>query len=141
MKEADYRDAAPSTSASWGFLYERDGISSIRIWRTGPVVAIVNETLARRYFPEGSDPIGQRLRLSSRLLAEIVGIVWCREARRFRQQSTSTVYASYLQLPEVNEPGSADGFGSGRHDWRRKEPSCWGLFSSPTITSPDKYCR
>src|SRR5260370_41014324 len=66
-----------------------------------PVVAIINETFARRYWPDGSDPVGQRLRFSARLVWEIVGIVGDGKHSCLDKQATPTVYISYLQTPEM----------------------------------------
>jgi predicted permease len=59
-----------------------------------PQVALVNETLARRYF-EGEDPVGKR----ARPIGEIVGVV-----SDFRQEGLDTepepeMYLSYKQVP------------------------------------------
>src|SRR5260370_3871832 len=66
-----------------------------------PVVAIINETFVKRYWPDGSDPVGQRLRFSARLVAEIVGTVGDVKHSGLDKPSTPTVYTSYLQIPEM----------------------------------------
>ncbi len=71
---ADYRDITPSFLATMGIplrsgraFTERDKADSSR-------VALINETLARRYFG-GQDPIGRRIRPGNAQPREIVGVV------------------------------------------------------------------
>ncbi|HEU4888690.1 MAG TPA: ABC transporter permease [Thermoanaerobaculia bacterium] len=65
-----------------------------------PRVAIVNETLARRYFP-GTDPIGKRLYISSgsEEWREIVGVAGDVKQYGLDAESKPQVYEPYLQEP------------------------------------------
>ncbi|MBO0859293.1 MAG: ABC transporter permease [Chloracidobacterium sp.] len=62
----------------------------------GSHVAIINETLARRYFP-GEDPIGKRFKFggpqSENIWFEIVGVVGDLRRQRLEKQDVSEIYA------------------------------------------------
>jgi putative ABC transport system permease protein len=65
-----------------------------------PAVIVVNQTLARRYFP-GENPIGQHLildSLSSRV-AEIVGVSGDVKQEKIVGEEWPTIYNAYTQLP------------------------------------------
>jgi putative ABC transport system permease protein len=70
-----------------------------------PRVAIIDQSLARLYWPAGvagpRDPIGQRLRFGNNLF-EIVGIVGAVRNTGFDQQPRPTIYVSYRQEPEAH---------------------------------------
>ncbi len=59
-------------------------------------VAIVNETLARRFLA-GSEPVGQRLRLEDGTLAEIVGMIADIRATGRRDAEPPVIYVPYRQ--------------------------------------------
>jgi putative ABC transport system permease protein len=59
-------------------------------------VAIINDALARRYFPS-SVPIGQRVRLGKRSVLEIVGVVRNTKYVSLREQDHPTIYVNALQ--------------------------------------------
>ncbi|HKQ76172.1 MAG TPA: ABC transporter permease [Blastocatellia bacterium] len=66
-----------------------------------PAVAIINETLARRYFA-GEDPIGKRLSivyLSQRVALEIVGVANDMKQGELGAPVIPQIYAPYLQRP------------------------------------------
>jgi putative ABC transport system permease protein len=69
-----------------------------------PKVALVNEALARRYFP-GEDPLGKRLLLyntyakSEPAAYEVVGVVGDIRHRGLNVPATPEYYVSYLQMP------------------------------------------
>ena len=68
----------------------------------GAFVAIVNETLARRFFPD-RNPIGQRLRLPSlNQTAEIVGVVGDVKQFDLRDPETPQIWGALAQNPFVN---------------------------------------
>ena len=67
--------------------------------RTAPPVAIVNETLARKYFP-GVGALGQRLRIHQRPVAvEIVGLVKDATYESIREVTPPTVFMPATQAP------------------------------------------
>src|SRR5205823_3729369 len=66
-----------------------------------PWVAVINETLARRYWP-GRNPIGQRVILDivpEEQPREIVGIVGDTPLGRMDHAASPVIYASQLQQP------------------------------------------
>jgi putative ABC transport system permease protein len=66
-----------------------------------PGVAIINETLARRYFPDGS-PIGRKIvlgYLGRRLVREIVGVSTDIKQEELGSQTKPEVYVPYQQVP------------------------------------------
>jgi putative ABC transport system permease protein len=65
-----------------------------------PRVVIIDEQLARLHWPDGSDPIGQRLRLGPNTW-EIVGIAGSVKDAGLDKQAASTLYVPYLQSPEM----------------------------------------
>ena len=76
------------------YFTERDNVDSTR-------VAIINETLANRYFPN-ENPIGKRISLvifDEPVLREIVGVVGDVRHSTLDEESGSEVYDSYLQAP------------------------------------------
>src|SRR5262249_50879574 len=64
-----------------------------------PRVAIINETLARQYFPNG-DPLGQRIAImwEGSNTREIVGIIRDIHDRGLPAKSVATVYVPYGQF-------------------------------------------
>jgi putative ABC transport system permease protein len=80
---------------------------------SGTWVAIINETMARRFWP-GEDPIGKRLTLSvvsGEQPREIVGVVRDIPTRRDRAEPLPVIYASYLQQSPAYRGPSANMFG------------------------------
>ena len=66
--------------------------------RTAPRVVVINEALARQYFPN-EPSIGKRLSWHDTEV-EIVGVVKNAKYHSLRQEPQPTVYDSYLQYPE-----------------------------------------
>jgi predicted permease len=65
--------------------------------RTGtPAVAVVNETLARRFWP-GQHPIGKRLSYAGDADIQVVGLVKDHRARTPAEQPRPAIYVPYLQ--------------------------------------------
>jgi len=80
--------------------------------QSAPWVVVINETFARRYFPN-EDPIGQQLRLrydpypvDEERPRQIVGIVGDVKHFGLGEETPAFMYASYLQQPGVF-PGGA----------------------------------
>jgi putative ABC transport system permease protein len=65
-----------------------------------PLVALISESLARRYWPDGSNPIGQHLKFGGNRTWEIVGLVGDVKHSGLDRQITPAVFISYLQSPE-----------------------------------------
>ena len=65
-----------------------------------PPVIVVNQTLARRFWPQGN-PIGGRLVVDANLgrVAEIVGVVGDVKPERIESEDWPTIYSSYRQSP------------------------------------------
>jgi len=63
-----------------------------------PTVLIVNQTLARRFWPQGN-PVGGRLLLPNGRTAEIVGVVGDVKPDRIEGEEWPTLYGPYSQLP------------------------------------------
>jgi len=97
----DYRSVSPEYFRVLGIpllkgRYLTEGDKADR-----PLVAVINENLARRYWPNGDNPIGQRLRFSGNRLWEIVGIVGDVKHSGLDKQVTPSIFLSYLQTPEA----------------------------------------
>ncbi len=76
-------------------LTERDN-------RDAPKVMLVNETLARRFFPN-EDAIGKRVALgvAPNFITEIVGVVGNVKHRSLATENDPECYLSFLQVPDV----------------------------------------
>jgi putative ABC transport system permease protein len=98
---ADYRDASPDYFRAMGIPLLKGRAFTDQDKADRPMVVIINETLARRYWPDGLNPIGQRLRLGPRFIPEIVGIVGDVKNSALNQQTAPAMYTSYLQIPEM----------------------------------------
>src|SRR5262249_49954312 len=110
---ADYFRALGAPLVRGRFFTEGDDLDS-------PRVVLIDETLARRYWPK-SDPIGHRLKFGGRNLnrpwVTIAGIVGNIKTDGFDQPDQPHIYLSYLQSPgytmaiylrsEVNPAGLA----------------------------------
>jgi predicted permease len=90
---ADYRDVSPAYFHTMGIpliegrtFADQDNISS-------PRVVIIDETLARRFFPN-QDPVGEHLQVpdATRPEREIVGVVGAVRDTGFDQQPRPTIY-------------------------------------------------
>ncbi|MGB8508626.1 MAG: ABC transporter permease, partial [Pyrinomonadaceae bacterium] len=85
--------------------------------KEAPKVLVVNETLARKYFP-GEDPIGKRISvtIAENMTGEIVGVVGDVKHRGLDKEAGPECYVTYLQVPvpymtlvartESNDPAS-----------------------------------
>jgi len=111
---ADYRDGSPDYFRTMGIPLRKGRYFTDQDRADRPTVVIINETLARRYWPDGTDPIGHRLRVG-RFSLEIVGIVGDVKDAALSKQSAPAIYSSYLQISEpkmslvVRTPGDPAG--------------------------------
>ncbi|HKY06389.1 MAG TPA: ABC transporter permease, partial [Blastocatellia bacterium] len=72
-------------------MTEQDTLSS-------PHVVVINEALARRYFPD-EDPIGKRLVMEDEPVREIIGVVKDVRQRGLDEELYPVQYVSFLQSP------------------------------------------
>jgi putative ABC transport system permease protein len=98
---ADYRDASPDYFRAMGIPLRQGRVFTDQDKADRPLAVIINETLARRYFADGLNPLGQRLRLGSRFIPEIVGIVGDVKDSSLNRETAPAMYTSYLQSPEM----------------------------------------
>ena len=70
---------------------------------TAPAVVVINQTLARRFFP-GQSPLGKRLRMedSPTVWREIVGVAADVRQRNLDEDSAPIVYRPWDQAPQSN---------------------------------------
>jgi putative ABC transport system permease protein len=67
----------------------------------GPPVVLINETMARRFFPD-EDPIGKRLEISGPTYTrEIVGVVGDVKQEDLRRATAPQVYEAFAQKPRT----------------------------------------
>src|SRR5260370_10008389 len=98
---ADYRDITPNYFATMGIPLIKGRIFSQQDNLHRPRVVVIDETLARRFFPN-EDPIGKHLQVPdpTRPAREIVGIVGGVRDTGFDQQPRPTIYFPSLQSPD-----------------------------------------
>jgi hypothetical protein len=66
--------------------------------RAAPLVAVINQTMARRYWPAG-DALGRKIYLDSTRAIEIVGIARDGKYRELREAPQATVFLPFLASP------------------------------------------
>ncbi len=90
---ADYLKALAIPLLRGRALSERDNAAA-------PQVVLINESFARRHFPN-EDPLGQRIRLAiaPNFVAEVVGVVGDVKHRSLDREAGPEAYVSYLQVP------------------------------------------
>jgi len=90
---ADYLKAMGIRLLRGRTLSERDHADA-------PQVMLINESFARRYFPN-EDPLGQRIRLTiaANFIAEVVGVVGDVKHLGLDREAGPEAYVSYLQVP------------------------------------------
>ncbi len=100
--EADWRVATPGYFRAMGIRLIRGRFFDERDTDTSPPVAIIDETMARTYWP-GEDPVGKRIHRggaqSSRPWSTIVGVVGHVRYRTLEAQSRVQLYWPYAQGP------------------------------------------
>jgi putative ABC transport system permease protein len=96
---ADYRAVTPSYFRAMGIPILRGRGFTERDEASGAPVIIVNETLARNYFP-GEDPIGRRVSLGiNNFTGDIVGVVGDVKHTGLASEVHEEAYGPYAQTP------------------------------------------
>jgi len=95
---ADFRQVSPSFFATMGVPLVRGRVFTDHDTAEGPLVAIIDESLARRYFAN-DDPVGKHLHFGD-ATAEIAGVVRGVHDLGLDQEPRPTIYLTYLQSPE-----------------------------------------
>ena len=98
---ADYRDVTPNYFATMGIPLLKGRIFSEQDNLDRPRVVMIDETLARRFFPN-ENPIGRHLHVpdATRPAREIVGVVGAVRDTGFDQLPRPTIYFPALQSPD-----------------------------------------
>jgi putative ABC transport system permease protein len=96
---ADYDAVSPDYFRTMGIPLLKGRSFTDRDREGRPGVIIINETMARRFFP-GEDPIGRRMKLSfNDFTGEVVGIVGDMKHSSLDEESEARVYTPYAQMP------------------------------------------
>ncbi len=97
---ADYRVISPNYFRSMGIPISRGRDLTERDTRDAPGVVIINEAMARRYWPD-QDPLGKRMRvgMNNDPWMEIVGVVGNIKHFGLDSQSKAEIYVPYLKDP------------------------------------------
>jgi putative ABC transport system permease protein len=103
---AFYNGVSPDYFRTMQIPVLRGRVFDERDVRNSPGVAIVNETLARRYFP-GSDPVGRRITMNDENPKEedwatIIAVVKDTKPRELAGEPVAEMYMPYAQQPEPN---------------------------------------
>ncbi len=101
LPQANGYRVSPGYFAAMGIPFRRGRPFNERDTLGAPRVAIINETLGRRYFP-GEDPIGKRVLISSESSEEwreIVGIVGDVKQYGLAEETTPQIYEALQQVP------------------------------------------
>jgi len=94
---ADFRRISARYLSTMGIALLKGRLLSDRDVRDSPPVILIDETLARQYFPN-ENPIGQRMLLWGEF-REVVGIVSQVHHYGLEKQPEPTIYASFEQMP------------------------------------------
>jgi len=100
---AGYRAATPEYLATVGVPLRRGRLLSDRDRQGAPLVVVINESMARQYFPD-RDPIGQRIQLGTEAdpsapWMEVVGVVGDMK-QSFEAGSQAEMFVPYGQYPD-----------------------------------------
>ena len=95
---ADFRRISPRYLSTMGIALLRGRLLSGRDVRDAPPVILIDETLARQYWPN-ENPIGRRMRLWGDF-REIVGIVGQVHHYGLEKQPEPTIYAPFEQMTD-----------------------------------------
>jgi len=94
---ADFRRISPAYLNTMGIPLLAGRLLSDRDVRNAPLVILIDETMARAYWPD-ENPIGRRLRLWGQY-REVVGIVGQVHHYGLDKQPEPTIYAPFEQMP------------------------------------------
>jgi predicted permease len=76
---------------------------------SGPLAAVINQTMARRFFRDGN-PLGRRFRVRNGPLQgfpiEVIGVIKDAKYHNLREQTPPTYYLSFFQLPREGHAGT-----------------------------------
>jgi len=97
--DAASRVISPDYFSALGIPLRRGRAFTERDTETAPLVLVVNETFARRFFP-GAEPLGQRIVLDDDKMREIVGVVGDVRHEGLDAPAEPEYYMPYLQTPE-----------------------------------------
>jgi putative ABC transport system permease protein len=100
--EANDRVTTPDYFQTMGIPVLKGRVFTERDSADAPPVMVINETFARRFFPD-EDPLGKRIIIDSENNPdgnEIVGVVGDVRHRSLDVESGAEAYLSYLQFPE-----------------------------------------
>jgi putative ABC transport system permease protein len=103
---AGYFAVTPSFFDTMGMRLVRGRLITERDNETAPLVAVVNQALVNRYFPN-QDPIGKRLEVTwapTPRWREIVGVVADMRTNGLDQETPVQVFGSYYQMPSISSP-------------------------------------
>ncbi|HYY57309.1 MAG TPA: ABC transporter permease, partial [Pyrinomonadaceae bacterium] len=94
------RIISPDYFRAIGIPLVRGRLISEQDTKDAPRVVVINETLARKYFP-GEEPLGKRIEVTAadNNMAEIVGIVGDVKHRSLDDEAGPESYFSYQQIP------------------------------------------
>ena len=95
---ADFRRISPGYLNTMGIPLRRGRELSGHDGRDAPPVILIDETLARQYFPN-EDPLGRRMRLWGEF-REIAGVVGPVHHYGLDKQPEPTIYAPFEQMPD-----------------------------------------
>ncbi len=98
--DTNYYSVTPGYFKAMGIPLLRGRLFTERDTKDAPRVIIINETMAKRFFP-GEDPIGKRLHVTMGpvLYREIVGIVGDVKHYSLDQEAKAQTYEPYAQQP------------------------------------------
>jgi predicted permease len=95
---ADFRRISPQYLTTMGIALLKGRLLSARDVREAPLVILIDETLASRYFPN-ENPLGRRMRLWGKF-REVVGIVGQVHHYSLEKRPEPTIYAPFEQMTD-----------------------------------------
>src|SRR5262245_22411300 len=103
MPSAQFRSVTPDYFRVMGIPLLKGREFSGADHERAPMVAVINETMAKRYWPD-ANPIGQRIKETSneRAWREIVGVVGSVRHRARGEEPKPEMFVPYSQVPSPN---------------------------------------